>query len=366
MSNPRSALSGARRVVIKLGSRLLATRGDLIRDIAAQIAANRKDDRDFLVVSSGAISLGCQKLGYSPRPKDMPRLQAAAATGQGELMRRYSEAFAEHGATVAQVLLTHSDLASRRRLNNAQQALSALFEARVVPIVNENDTVSTDEIAFGDNDQLASMVVPLVQADLLLLLTDVHGVLGPDGERIAVMAQDAVVGDLSTGNTHGTGGMTSKIGAANKASRSGAHVVITSANEPNILGRVLSGEDVGTLFEPHANKLRARQHWIAYTLKPRGAVLLNEGAVRAVLEGKNSLLPIGVVGVSGQFSRGDAVALVGPDGQEVARGLARLGLAEIALSAGRSTVELKAHLGDLGSGELDTVVVHKDDLVLTR
>ncbi|MEN9577320.1 MAG: Family ership [Pseudomonadota bacterium] len=361
MSNPRSALLGARRVVIKLGSRLLATRGDLIGDMAAQIAANREPGRDFLVVSSGAISLGCQKLGYSPRPKDMPRLQAAAAAGQSELMRRYSEAFAAHGATVAQVLLTHSDLASRHRLNNAQQALAALFEAGAVPIVNENDTVSTDEIAFGDNDQLASMVVPLVQADLLLLLTDVSGVLGPEGERISVMASDALVGDLSTGNTHGTGGMTSKIGAANKAARSGAHVVITSANEPNILARVLSGEDVGTLFEPHVNKLRARQHWIAYTLKPRGSLMLNAGAVQALQEGTNSLLPVGVVGVAGQFSRGDAVLLLAPDGTEVARGLARLGLSEVARSAGKSTSDLKAQLG-----ELDSVVVHKDDLVLTR
>ncbi len=359
MTSARSALSGARRIVVKLGSRLLATRAQLIPGISEQIA-NANSGRQFLIVSSGAISLGCQKLGYNQRPKDMPRLQAAAAAGQSELMRRYGDALATHGRVSAQVLLTHSDLASRRRLTNAQQALGALFDAGAVPIVNENDTVSTDEIAFGDNDQLASMVVPLVGADLLLLLTDVAGVLTPDGERIAVMSDESTVGDLSSGNTHGSGGMSSKISAAKKACHSGAHVVIASADEPNVIARVLAGEDLGTLFPPPNVKLRARQHWIAYTLKPRGSVLLNEGAAAAIRAGTNSLLPVGVVGVCGQFSRGDAVRLIGPDGVELARGLARLGLSEIARMAGKSSVELQTRLG-----ELDAVVVHKDDLVVS-
>ena len=361
MSETRAALRSARRVVVKLGSRLLATRSGLIASMAEQVAEQSASGRQCLLVSSGAIALGCQQLGYTARPKDMPRLQAAAAVGQSELMRRYAQALASHGRVAAQVLLTHSDLASRRRLTNAQQALAALFEAGAIPIVNENDTVSTDEIAFGDNDQLASMVVPLVQADLLLLLTDVAGVLDDRGERIAVMATDRQIADLPNSNAQGSGGILSKLSAANAARHSGASVVIASADEPSVIGRVLAGEDLGTLFVPHDNKLRARQHWIAYTLKPRGSVMVNEGAAHAIREGTRSLLPVGVVGVSGQFSRGDAVRLIAPDGSELARGLARMGLPEIARNAGKTSAELKSHLG-----ELDAVVVHKDDLVLSN
>lgn len=361
MDKLRENLRHARRVVIKVGSRLLATRESLIVELAQQIAeASRDRRREFLIVSSGAISIGCQQLGYGQRPRQMAKLQAAAAVGQGELMRRYAEAFAPLGKIVAQVLLTHSDLSSRRRLTNAQQALGELLEAGVVPIVNENDTVSTDEIAFGDNDQLASMVVPLIQADLLLLLTDVPGVLDENSARISVMSPEVTMGQHLPANPHGTGGIHSKVGAATKAARSGASVVIGSANEPNGILRLLDGEDLGTLFTPHGNSLRARQHWIAYTLKPRGVILINEGAATALRDGGHSLLPVGVIGVSGQFSRGDAVLMVGPGGQEVARGLARLGMVEVARMAGRPSTELATQVG-----ALDTVVVHRDDLVLS-
>ncbi len=360
MTDPRAALRSARRIVVKVGSRLLATQDTLIGDLAKQVGiATGSDAKQFLIVSSGAISIGSQLLGYRERPRQMAKLQAAAAVGQGELMRRYSEAFAPFGKPVAQVLLTHSDLASRRRLTNAQQALGALFDAGAVPIVNENDTVSTDEIAFGDNDQLASMIVPLVQADLLLLLTDVAGVMDDQDQRIPIMAEDAVVGAGKSKNEHGTGGMSSKIEAALKASRSGASVVIGPASGESIT-KILDGQDVGTLFTPHDNSLRARQHWIAYTLKPRGVILINEGAARALRDGGHSLLPVGVVGVRGQFSRGDAVCLEGPDGQEVARGLSRLAMVEVGRMAGRPSSELATTVGSL-----DTVVVHRDDLVLS-
>jgi glutamate 5-kinase len=361
MSNPRDALKSARRIVVKVGSRLLATRPELIADLARQIAgASQTQRREFLIVSSGAISLGSQKLGYAERPRQMPRLQAAAAVGQGELMRRYSEAFSQYGKAVAQILLTHSDLSSRRRLTNAQHALAALFEAGALPIVNENDTVSTDEIAFGDNDQLASMVAPLVQADLLLLLTDVPGVLDPSDQRISVMHSDLTIGDRRPANPHGTGGIHSKISAALKASHSGAHVVIGAASEPDAIVRILAGEDLGTLFLPHGQALRARQHWIAYTLKPRGVIMINEGAVQALKNGGHSLLPVGVLGVRGRFSRGDAVRMLGPDGAEVARGLARVGVLEVARMAGHTSAELADEMGGL-----DSVVVHRDDLVLS-
>jgi glutamate 5-kinase len=357
MSEFRQALSAARRVVVKIGSRLLATRATLIAEVAAQIAADPQ--RRFLVVSSGAISLGCQKLGYATRPKQMSKLQAAAAAGQSELMRRYSEALAPYDLCVAQVLLTHSDLASRRRLTNAQQALDELLDARAIPIVNENDTVSTDEIAFGDNDQLASMVTPLVNADLLLLLTDVPGVLDEAGERISIMDRSATFTQRASTNTHGTGGMASKVGAARKACHSGASVVIADAKAPNVITRVLAGEDVGTLFPPHERSLRARQHWIAYTLRPRGAILINDGAVAALRVGGGSLLPVGVVGTRGQFTVGEAVQLLALDGTEVARGLSRLGVLDVARVAGRSNQDIAA-----GTGNTDTVVVHRDDLVL--
>ncbi len=361
MSDSRHALKRCRRIVVKVGSRLLATRESLINELAAQIAsASGTDNRQFLIVSSGAVSLGGAALGYAQRPRQMAKLQAAAAVGQGELMRRYADAFTPYDTLVAQVLLTHSDLASRRRLGNAQQALGALFDAGVVPIVNENDTVSTDEIAFGDNDQLASMVVPLVSADLLLLLTDVPGVLDPNGERIGVMSGSSVVGDRKAKNAYGTGGMSSKIEAAYKASRSGASVIIGPANEPDTITRVLAGQDVGTLFQPDDNALRARQHWIAYTLRPRGVVLINEGAAEALRNHGKSLLPVGVLGVRGQFSRGDAVRLLSPDGEEVARGLSRLGVLEVSRMAGRSSAEIATQIGSM-----DPVVVHRDDLVLS-
>jgi glutamate 5-kinase len=357
MTEHRQHLRAARRVVIKIGSRLLATRETLIAEVAAQISAD--SERQFLVVSSGAISLGCQKLGYLTRPKQMAKLQAAAAAGQSELMRRYSEALAPYGRNVAQVLLTHSDLASRRRVTNAQQALEELFEAHAVPIVNENDTVSTDEIAFGDNDQLASMVTPLVGADVLLLLTDVPGVLDTDGTRISMMARDAVFTQRASSNTHGTGGMASKVSAARKACHAGASVVIADAKEPSIINRVLQGEDLGTLFPPREQALRARQHWIAYTLRPRGAVLVNDGAVHALRTGGGNLLSVHIAGTRGQFTSGEAVQVLGLDGSEIARGLARLGVLDVARVAGRAPED-----GASGA-DAETIVVHRDDMVLS-
>jgi glutamate 5-kinase len=320
--------------------------------------------RSFVIVTSGAIAIGCERLGYRSRPKEMARLQAAAAAGQSVLMRRYDEAFAEVGLTVAQVLLTHSDLADRERLNNAREALAALLEAGAVPIVNENDTVATDEIRFGDNDQLAAMVTPLVGAEVLVLLTDVEGVLDAEGNRISEMtdrAQTAAV--RAQAEQMGSGGMQSKVDAARKATRSGAAVVVARAAHPDVLLAVVAGADVGTFFCPQANALRARKHWIAYTLRPRGTLLLDDGAARAMRDGKSSLLPIGIAGVRGQFNPGDSVRLVALDGHEVARGLTRLGALDVVRAAGRKGKDLEILFGLDGR---DLVVVHKDDLVLTE
>jgi glutamate 5-kinase len=277
-------------------------------------------------------------------------------------MRRYDEAFAALGVTTAQVLLTHADLADRERMNNARGALAALLEAGAVPIVNENDTVSTEEIYFGDNDQLAAMVAPLVSAELLVLLTDVDGVLDPSGVRISVMAKDDSAKVLPSRSARvGSGGIESKIDAARKGCRSGASVVIAPAAISGILGAIVRGDDVGTLFPCVEAPLRARQHWIAYTLRPHGSLVIDAGATNAIRSGKASLLPVGVIGVRGEFEPGDAVRIVAPDGSEIGRGLARLGALDAARAAGKKGKDLEAVLG---SGTADAVMIHKDDLVL--
>ena len=366
MHPARAALSKAQRIVVKVGSRALAGDRDLVRELARQIGELDDGKRAFVVVTSGAIALGASRLGYKRRPKEMPELQAAAAAGQSVLMQRYSEAFGAQDRVAAQVLLTHADLADRERVNNARQALAALIEARAVPIINENDTVSTEEIRFGDNDQLAAMVTPLVGADLLFLLTDVDGVLDSSGNRIGVMHGGAKIGKIAKiGRVKspgpGTGGMASKIDAARKASHAGASVVVGPALRANVIADVIAGKDVGTLFLPHAASLRAHPHWIMYTLRPRGDVLVDDGAARALRSGKSSLLPIGVLGVRGDFHVGDAVRLVTVDGAEIGRGLARASAADVARIAGKKGPGLDAVLGRAGA---DAVVVHRDDLVV--
>ena len=360
MEAGRKALARSRRIIVKIGSNALADHPELIPALAEEVAELSARGASFLLVSSGAVALSWRRLGYRRRPREIPELQASAAAGQSVLMQRYSEAFAATNRVAAQVLLTHSDLTDRERVNNARQALAALLDARAVPIINENDTVATEEIRFGDNDQLASMVTPLVGADLLLLLTDVEGVLDDAGSRIPLMQDDLKVGTVKTAG-HGTGGIASKIDAARKASRAGASVVIGSALRERIITDVILGKDVGTLFVPHPSTLRARRHWIMYTLRPRGDVLLDDGAARALRGGRSSLLPVGVLGVRGDFRPSDAIRLVTSDGTEIGRGLARLGSADVARSAGKKGADLDAALGRAGG---DEVVVHKDDLVV--
>jgi glutamate 5-kinase len=362
--NTRADLPAARRVVVKVGSRVLADQDSLIQRLAGEVNEQRQHRRSFVLVSSGAIALGSQRLGYAKRPTEVARLQAAAAAGQSVLMRRYDVAFAALGMTAAQVLLTHADLAERDRMNNARNAFAALLDAGAVPIVNENDTVSTEELRFGDNDQLAAMVAPLVDADLLVLLTDVDGVMDERGDRISVMADGQSIGTVAPSSARvGTGGIASKIDAARKGSRSGADVVIAPASRVGVLGDILSGKEVGTLFPRAGSPLRARHHWIAFTLRPRGALLLDEGAVKAVTSGRVSLLPVGVLGVRGAFGAGDPVRLMAPDGREIGRGLARLSAPDAARAAGKKGDELAV---ELGPGFSDQVLVHKDDLVLSE
>jgi glutamate 5-kinase len=357
----RSELQDARRIVIKVGSKALAADGELPKKFAQELAGLAKPKRGFVLVTSGAIAFGMSRLGYRTRPKETGKLQAAAAAGQTVLMRRWDEAFSAAGLTVAQVLLTHDDLADRERVNNARDAFAELLDAGAIPIVNENDTVSTAEIRL-DNDQLAAMVAPLVSADLLILLTDVEGVLDKNGKRIPVMSDRAELGTVvQSGERLGSGGIHSKLDAANKACHSGASVVIAPASREHVIRDIVSGADVGTLV-PRRIALRARQHWIAYTLRPRGTVLVDAGAEKALRGGKSSLLPVGVLGVRGEFNVGDAVKLVGPAGTEIGRGLTRLGALDVSRAAGKPLDELTLSFG----GEAkELVIVHKDDFVLS-
>jgi len=361
-SPSRPALATARRVVVKLGSRTLAADAAVYGRVAEAVAAARAESRHVVLVSSGAIALGVKKLGFGARPKEMAKLQAAAAAGQSLLMRAYEEAFAARGLVVAQVLLTHADLADRVRANNARAALSALFDAGATPILNENDSVAVDEIKFGDNDQLAAMVAPLVDADLLVLLSDVEGLLDASGARIPFVADaaDAARHVRASTSDVGTGGMASKIEAARRASLAGAHVVVADARAEGVLERVLAGDDVGTHFAAAPSRLSAKKHWIAFTLRPRGDVVLDPGAAEAVrLRGK-SVLSIGVLGVRGDFRPGDAVRILDNAGVELGRGLARCAAEDAVLVAGRGKDELpeaRAALAEL---------VHRDEMVIWK
>lgn len=361
-SSSRGAPDG-RRIVVKVGSRSLVSAADRFATLARQIAALRTEGRSVVVVSSGAIALGRQRLGFTVRPKDMAQLQACAAVGQTLLMRAWEEAFAPHAMPVAQLLLTHADLADRERYLNARGALDALIDLGATPIINENDTVSVEEIKFGDNDQLAAMVATLSGADLLVLLTDVEGLLDAEGRRVPVV--DDLTAAMSLVQAQqgdvGTGGMGSKLEAARRATLRGIPSMIADARDPEVLARIVRGEDVGTLFVPKGGRLASRKHWIAYTLRPRGTLLVDEGAKSALLGGGRSLLPAGLVGVRGDFSPGDSVVIADTAGRELARGLARYGTRDAAKLAGVATKEIASVLGFHGGDEL----VHRDDLVLT-
>ena len=347
----RALLRDVRRVVVKVGSSSLASHDGMVARLASEILA--LEGRQVVLVSSGAIALGYKKLGYKTRPKEMAKLQAAAAAGQSHLMHAYETAFGKEGAVVAQVLLTHADLADRVRANNAREALAALLDAGAIPILNENDSVAVDEIRFGDNDQLAALVVPLVDADLLVLLSDVAGVLDGKGARVPVVADAREAAALVKPSKKGlgTGGMESKIEAARRATLAGAAAVIADAREEDVLSRIVAGEDVGTLFLPSENRLSARRYWIAFTLRPRGDLVLDAGAVRAVRRDNKSVLAVGVLGVRGDFRAGDSVRVLAPEGDEIARGLARMPVEDALRVAGRKTTG-------------DNVLVHRDELVV--
>jgi len=369
-----SVIAKASRLVVKVGSSLVTGEGRGIDHAAvarwaAEIAQLRAAGKSVVLVSSGAIAEGMQRLGWSTRPRAIHDLQAAAAVGQMGLVQAYETAFAQYGLHTAQVLLTHEDLADRRRYLNARTTLTTLLGLHVIPIINENDTVTTDEIRFGDNDTLGALVTNLLEADVLVLLTDQHGLFTADPRRdpTATLVREARAGDpaLETmaggaGSAIGRGGMLTKVLAAKRAARSGATTIIASGHEPDVLARLARGEAIGTLLTAERGMLAARKQWLADHVRLAGRLTLDEGAVTAITRDGKSLLPIGVVAVAGQFGRGEVVGCFTPDGREVARGLVNYGAQEAARIVRRPSSEIETVLGYVDEPEL----IHRDNLVL--
>ena len=366
-------LAQAKRFVIKVGSALVTNNGEgldlaAISEWARQIATLRETGKEVVLVSSGAIACGMQRLGWSKRPHAVHELQAAAAVGQMGLAQVYESAFAQHGLHTAQVLLTHDDLADRKRYLNARSTLSTLLQLGVVPIINENDTVVTDEIKFGDNDTLGALVANLVEADCLIILTDQEGLFTADPRKdaTATLIAEAHAGDPTleamaggAGTQFGRGGMITKIIAAKRAARSGAHTVIASGRQPNVMPRLVAGEPVGTLLTSETPPLTARKQWLADHLQLNGKLILDNGAINALKAGK-SLLPIGVIDVQGDFERGAAVACLSADGQEIARGLANYGSSDARRIARCASHDIEDILGYIDEQE----IIHRDNMIL--
>ena len=364
------------RIVVKVGSTLVTDGGRgldrrAMANWAAQIARLRVLGHEVLLVSSGAISEGVQRLGWKRRPHSMHELQAAAAVGQSGLVHGYEESFKEHGLRTAQILLTHADLADRQRYLNSRSTLKTLLALGVIPIINENDTVVTDEIRFGDNDTLGALVTNLVEADWLVILTDIDGLFSADPRKHpgATLLREASATDESleaiaggAGSSLGRGGMITKVLAARRAARSGAATIIASGREPNVLLRLAAGESVGTRLSAATSPLAARKQWLADHVQIAGRLHLDAGAVRALSADGKSLLPVGVVRVEGEFERGAVVSCMAPDGRELARGLANYSAAEIGRIAGAPSGDIERILGYADEPE----VIHRDNLVLLR
>ena len=369
-----SVIHKASRIIIKVGSSLVTNDGRgldhaAIARWAAQIAGLRALGKEVVLVSSGAIAEGMLRLGFERRPTDIHELQACAAVGQMGLAQIYETSFRAHQLGTAQVLLTHADLADRERYLNARSTLTTLLRLGVVPIINENDTVVTDEIKFGDNDTLGALVANLIEADALIILTDQHGLYSADPRKdtAAVLIQQGRAGDPAleamaggAGSSLGRGGMLTKILAAKRAAKSGAHTVIAYGREDNVLGRLASGESIGTELVAQTGHLTARKQWMADHLHTAGQVILDAGAVQKLVKEGKSLLPIGVVDVKGEFGRGAVITCVGQDGVAVARGLSNYTSAEARRIMRKPSGEIEAILGFLEGQEL----VHRDNLVL--
>ncbi|WP_048441246.1 glutamate 5-kinase [Caenimonas sp. SL110] len=369
-------LPDARRIVVKVGSSLVTNEGrgldeGAIGEWCRQLAALARDGREVIMVSSGAIAEGMKRLGWTVRPHEINELQAAAAVGQMGLAQMYETKLRENGMGSAQVLLTHADLADRERYLNARSTLLTLLRLGVVPVINENDTVVNDEIKFGDNDTLGALVANLVEADVLVILTDQRGLYSADPRKdpAAKFIDEARAGEPSleamaggAGSSLGRGGMITKILAAKRAAGSGASTVIAWGREPDCLLRLVAGESIGTLLVAPTQKSQARKRWMSDQLQLRGAVTVDEGAVSKVRDGGKSLLPIGMIAVDGEFSRGDVIAVRDPSGVEIARGLANYASSEARMLCRKPSGEIERLIGYVAEPEM----IHRTNLVLTR
>ena len=371
----KAILSKVRRLVLKVGSRVLTAKGRVLSQavfdrLAREASAAKKKGLEVVIVSSGAIAAGMARLGLMEKPKTMPQKQAAAAIGQSALMWNYERAFSFYGEKVAQVLLTRDDLSNRNRYLNARNTLLTLLGLGVIPIINENDTVVVEEIKFGDNDNLSALVTNLVNADLLVILSDIDGLydrdprLNKSAKLIPLVPQVTAELEKKASGTLSPisiGGMVTKLQAARKAALFGVPTILANGMEEGILERILRGEDVGTLFASEGNKLTSRKHWIAFTLEPVGKIIVDDGAKKAILQKGKSLLPSGVIAAEGKFSLGDPVVLADTRGQEFAKGLTNYGSTEINKIKGLKTTEVEGKLGYKYGDE----IIHRDDLVCT-
>lgn len=367
-------ITKARRIVVKIGSSLVASRGsglrpDRIDRLAEDLSAVKAGGREIVLVSSGAIISGIQKLGLKTYPKSLPIKQAAAAVGQSRLMWAYEKGFERLGQKVAQVLLTHQDLADRRRFLNSRHTLTTLLGFGVIPIINENDTVAVEEIRFGDNDSLAAQVAHLVDADLLVILSDVDGLFTEDPRRSPGASLIPLVSEITRDierragtarSFEGTGGMATKIQAAKKVAEYGVATLIMNGETAGLLPAVFRGTAAGTLFLPRDRRLTSRKHWIAFTLRAKGQVTVDEGAVEALVRRGKSLLPSGIILVGGAFDPGDAVACLDRDGKEFAKGLVNFSSEILDRIKGLKTVDIRKTLGLQEYEE----VIHRDNLVI--
>ncbi len=370
----KKVLEKARRIVVKVGSSILASleKGlhyETFSHLTKEISELKRQGYEIVLVSSGAIAAGMEKLGYKTRPKSITQKQATAAVGQSRLIHIYENYFSRYQQMVAQVLLTHDDLSHRRRFLNARNTLLALLELGIIPIINENDTVVVDEIKVGDNDNLSALITNLIGADLLIILTDIEGICErdprshPDAKCISLIEDidadmEGVMGE--TKSQMSVGGMASKIQAARKGSRFGIPTVVACGTKKEVRHKILKGKDIGTLILPKMKTLSSRKHWIAFNLKPKGDVIVDEGAKKAIVQKGKSLLPSGVLEVRGSFGRGDSVSCVGPRGKEFARGLVNYSVQELDKIKGHRTGEIEKVLGYKYSDE----IIHRDDLVV--
>jgi glutamate 5-kinase len=371
----RAPLKQARRIVVKVGSSTLTRDGALrtrkFSELSGQIANLREQNREVVLVSSGAIAIGSHQLGWSHPGRSIPEKQAAAAVGQIGLIELYQRRFAKRGISVAQILVTRGGLDDRERFLNARHTILELLRLGVVPIVNENDTVATEEIRFGDNDNLSATLVNLASADLLVILTDVDGLHERRPEKgqpkpplistVEAITPEVEQAASGSGSSFGSGGMLTKLQAAQSASQSGANTVLCNGSTARVLERVVAGEDIGTLF-PARERLASRKHWLAFTTQTRGELVLDAGATRALEERGRSLLPTGITEVRGNFRAGDSVVCIDPSGREFARGLCAYPSQEILRIKGLETAEISRVLGYSNGDE----IIHRDDFVLLK